>query len=105
MAKAFLQGSLLEQTGRPVSPVDVRDFDTLDPILDYIETFSGSILDLPLRYEDVDEDWNLEHQPPEPMPGDNLPPLDDDRVVRVLTRSVFTSIGANSLLLLSIYTL
>ena len=54
------------------------------------------MLDLPLSYEDVDEDWNLEHQPPEPIPGDHLPPSDDDRVVRVLTRSVFTSIGANS---------
>ena len=69
MAKAFPPGSLLDHTGRPVSSIDVRDFDTLDPISDYIETSSGSILDLPLRYEDVGEDWNLEHQPPEPMPG------------------------------------
>ena len=46
MAKAFPPGSLLDQTGRPVSPVDVRDFDTLDPISDYLETPSGSILDL-----------------------------------------------------------
>ena len=30
------------------------------------------------------------------MPEDQQPPEDDDRVVRVLTRSVFTSIGANS---------
>ena len=52
MAKDFPPGSLLDPTGRPVSPIDVRDFDTLDPISDYIETPSGSILDLPLSFGD-----------------------------------------------------
>ena len=63
MSKVFPPGSLLDQTGRPVSSVDVRDFDTLDQISDYIETPSGSILDLPLSFEDVDQDFNLERQP------------------------------------------
>ena len=59
MAKDFPPGSLLDPTGRPLSPTDVRDFDDLDPISDYIETPSGNILDLPLCYGDDDEDWNI----------------------------------------------
>ena len=38
MAKEFPPGSLLDVTTRPLSPVDIRDFDSLDPFTDYIRT-------------------------------------------------------------------
>ena len=83
--KDFPPGSLLDPTGRPVSPIDVRDFDTLDPISDYIETQPGSILDLPLFFDDKDAQWDVNHQSPTHMTGDQPQP-DDDCVVRVSTR-------------------
>ena len=95
MTKAFNLGSLLDPTGRPVSPIDVRDFDTLDPISDYLETQSGSILDLPMLFDVDDAQWDVEHPVPTQMTGDQHSP-DDDLVVRVSTRSLFTSIGVNS---------
>ena len=47
MAKEIPPGSLFDESHRPISPVDVRDFDTLDPISDYVRTPDGQLLDIP----------------------------------------------------------
>ena len=55
MAKEIPPGSLFDDYLRPISPMDVREFDILDPISDYIQNPHGALLDMPLMNSDRHE--------------------------------------------------
>ena len=107
MAKEISLGSLFDESHRPVSPVDVRDFDTLDPISDYVHTPYGQLLDIPPLTSDNQplpsrhDVWTAELDPSEwDYDIEEDTPIDpmssDDHGICVTQRSVFTSIDHQS---------
>ena len=55
MVKKCPPVSLLDFTARPLSPLDIRDFDSLDPFTDYIRTPEGPLLDMPRMTSDMQQ--------------------------------------------------